>query len=323
MTPYNCYYIFMQKFKMKVDPRGSYAQLHRWHFVLKLSPSYELAHQYRQGKITKKSFLSAVAEPDLVLQTYDDLGYTWDLSFEKWHKRSPNNFKPKNVDAVVKTIINLPNGRDVNKSKLEQAMWTTIVERENRGFPPMLLLAITLDITTAKAMILVENKLVKLKKMYNESLEDLQNRNKPKYQVRKTKLRTASIRTSINTVSTKIAHPDWPLWKVGSLLEINKDAAKAIMENEEANAKIKASGKRLNKRDNLFDLKILMNTLTSRFIKYGFLLAENAARGRFPCVDPILNADGSKASTRYDFDEFHKIYAANMHRLGIDIPEDK
>ena len=311
-----------KKITPKVHPRSILGLVMKWHFILKLSPSYELAHLYRTGLLSAKEFFSKVAEPETVLNTYDDFGYTWNSDFGSWHKSVGKKlFRPLNASTEVKTIMHLRNGREVDRANFENAMWRVAFEREENGRPPRLILSVPLDISTKKALRGVEEKIVTYKKLHDQAISDLMIKNKPKYTPLTTKLRTSAINNSIKIVSLKITHPDWPLWKIGAKYKINPAVSSEILAKESEIKKIRSAGKRPNKRDNASAQKILINTLTSRFIRYGFLLAENAARGRFPSIDPILNSDGSKAPTKYDFLWMHEILVTNMKKLGHELPE--
>lgn len=308
--------------KRKIQPRSPLAHVMRWHFVLKLSPSYELAHRYRTGRTTKQEFFSQVAEPEAVLNTYDNFGYTWDQPFNEWEKqRGRILFAPQNASSQITTIAHLRNNENVDQQKFDFSLWSALNAREEQGKPPMLILSIPLDIPTAKALRGVKEKILMRKEVFKTTFEELREKNKPKYDIQVTKLRTSTINTSIRVVETKITHPDWPLWKVGVKFRLNEGATESIQKAEQEGERLKSQGKKLDKRNNAFELKVLMNTLTSRFIKYGYLLAENAARGRFPCIAPILNADGSKVAAKYDFMWMHEMLVANMKRLGQEIPD--
>lgn len=102
----------------------------------------------------------------------------------------------------------------------------------------------------------------------------------------------------------KIRNPDWSLWRVGTEVNLNEDAAIEIRKAEDKRVEIvKATGKRPKPEDNAYLEKMTMNTLVHRQIKYALLLGENAARGRFPSIDPIVDKDGKsiKLTMNYPF----------------------
>lgn len=82
---------------------------------------------------------------------------------------------------------------------------------------------------------------------------------------------------------------------------------------------MKITGKRPKPEDNAYLEKMTMNTLVHRQIKYALLLTENAARGRFPCIDPIVDRHGKEIKLKMDYlfvkaehemadEEFYKRY---------------
>lgn len=307
------------KKRIKIHPRSYAAWQFRWLAVLALSPSFHLAHDYRHGKITEKTFRREVVEADRVLQTYDDFGYVPEMNPFDWMNNKTNQrlFQTsKNTITDVSTLGLISRGDRGNFELLEQKLMRYMFDvRDRMNHPTTLLLAVPMHFSKTKILEMVGRKIDTYKNAHRKIRNPVEVE-KPRYQVIKNKLRVAAFKQARSVVMAKIENPNWPLWKVGMELNLNNLAVREI---EQFEAEYAASESRRGKIDSRYKptlAKRLLNTLTSRMINHMYWLAENAARGRFPLAEPILDANGKKIAAKYDFDDLHKRHLATQAELA-------
>ncbi len=100
----------------------------------------------------------------------------------------------------------------------------------------------------------------------------------PKYTFLKSRLRQSALAMGAQVLSYYQSSQDFPLWWIGNFHAISP--AHAITPADLA--KMGA--------DEIAHRKRILSIATSRVVKYALLVAENAARGRFPCSDPFPEA---------------------------------
>ena len=100
----------------------------------------------------------------------------------------------------------------------------------------------------------------------------------PKYTFLKSRLRQSALAMGERVLSYYQSSQDFPLWWIGNFHAISP--AHTITPADLA--KMDA--------DEIAHRKRILSIATSRVVKYALLVAENAARGRFPCSAPFPEA---------------------------------
>jgi hypothetical protein len=93
------------------------------------------------------------------------------------------------------------------------------------------------------------------------------------FQFERNKIRSLTLTTAMRVLRARAALPDKRLFVVGN-------RAKVSLSNV-------TEEKATRKDRSIADARRSMEILTSRWLHRGYLLAENAARGRFPSLEPL------------------------------------
>lgn len=274
-----------------------------------------MAHDYRQGLITKQEFESQVVRPDLVLQTYDDFGYVPEMNPYDWVNNKSNQrlYTWDVISPTVSKLAHLNQGDPGEDGKAFNRIYSYMDStRKHMAYPPTLLLAIPTNLSKSRILKQVAAELDRYTHMPKRTPKPIKLQ-KPKYPVLPNRLRLDAFKMARRVVWTKCFNPDWPLWKVGFHWYLNKLAVREILKMDIEHASIEGAGKSVTKQFKATDPKRVLNVLTSRMINRYYCIAENAARGKFPSTDPILDNDGHKITASYNFDDLNLRLKSNMH----------
>lgn len=301
--------------RQKLSPRSQPAWILKWLAALECSPSFHLAHDYRQGLITLEEFERQVVRADLVLQTYDDFGYVPEMNFIDWvnnkSKRSLYSWGVNSPRVTKLTHLNKGDPGETSRvfERVDDFMNKT---RKDMAYPPTLMMAIPTNLSKSKILKMVAQELDRYKELPKRAPKPVK-LVRPKYPVIPNRLRIEPFNMARRIVWTKCVQPDWPLWKVGLMWNLNKLAVNEILRMDDKQASIEDAGKSLAPKFNAADPKRILNVLASRMINRYYFIAENAARGKFPCTDPIIDDEGKKVKASYDFHDMNLRLRGNVH----------
>ena len=238
-----------------------------WFEYLKISPSYALARKKRVGLWTAADEAKVPADFDAVLKVYDDLGDIRSLSFKAWWLNTAIDFFGyRGAKPAVTRVSVLRHGTDrladkmiANTHSYVGGPWA------KQGEPTAVVLAIPIGLPKAQ----IAKQVAALLDKHSAEISALGS-SPPKYCLDRRKLDSTSLFKYLMCVWIKAKFPKAALWRIGVQAKVSStysgrlkpDAAlEAHQQIEDRNA-----------------LKIL----TSRAISRGLMIAENAARGRFP-----------------------------------------
>lgn len=273
-----------------------------WLDFLRISPGYELAKKVVIDGLDPNTANMKISDFDVMLKTFADFRDVWRVrpsSVYDWTEKSL--FKATLLSPQVRQIAAIASMQDDDRQKIHDTLDEYLDKlRPNSGMHGALILAIPPHLSKRDLLVQISN-LLNSYNHANKKHNEITPKPKAKYECQVSKLREAAIRQSFEAVILRAKNPDWPIWKIGIELDLHPTAAESIMKSEALLDKLPKGRKRLSKINNAADAKVLMNSLVSRCIKRAFLLAENAAKGKFPCVDPILDATGSKVDAHFDY----------------------
>ena len=243
-----------------------------WMEYLALSPSYELARRYRTNTFTTQDERRKPADFNQVLAVYDDLGDVQSIEFlEWWRDRGMPVFGYKGEKPRLRRIGVLQPERD----KLARQGLRKFIETswEQQGRPNSALVSIPLGLTRSQIMRQLRKQMDALPAELKEPAPG-----NAKYPLMGKRQRKDSLFRYIYVVWMRYEFPKEPLWRVG---------ARAYVSNSE-NARLDPGAE--IQRGEKVDERNVLAALTSRAYSRGIALAENAARGRFPCHTPCEHA---------------------------------
>lgn len=238
-----------------------------WMEYLAVSPSYELARRYRSGQLTDADKERLPADFEDVLAVYDDLGDVQRVTFlDWWSERGLTVFGYEGAKPRVKRIDTLRSNRHRRAAERVQSFieddWT------EQGQPNAMLVSIPVGLSKTQ----ITRQLGKLLERY-EAEQRVLPEPQSKYPLVGTRQRKDTLFRYLFVVWVRCAMPRQPLWRVGVRAKVSDTYSREL-----------DAGARIPRGEQVYDRSVLA-VLTSRAWSRGLALAENAARGRFPCYD--------------------------------------
>lgn len=238
-----------------------------WMEYLAVSPSYELARRYRSGQLTDADKERLPADFEDVLAVYDALGDVQRVTFlDWWSERGLTVFGYEGAKPRVKRIDTLRSNRHRRAAERVQSFieddWT------EQGQPNAMLVSIPVGLSKTQ----ITRQLGKLLARY-EAEQRVLPEPQSKYPLVGTRQRKDTLFRYLFVVWVRCAMPRQPLWRVGARAKVSDTYSREL----DASA-------RIPRGEQVYDRSVLA-VLTSRAWSRGLALAENAARGRFPCYD--------------------------------------
>lgn len=261
--------ISRNRYELQITADWRYAQFFNF---LQISPSYRLAHLIATAKVDRLS-VKLPQDFAIVEKTYEALGDVWEIGFWSWWiKRAQYQFGIS-VIPTVHAIATVNVGAEISKDAVEKAQAELeqylLADRLAEGKPASLIVAVPLHGDRRKILNQFSEMLDKFYKPTEHQ------RGIAHYQVNRNKIREQTLKNAMRVLRARAALPKKPLFVIG-----NKSKIAPAYETDE------------NKRLRNDEYRRLMEILTSRQLHRAYLYSEHAARGNFPCIDPLPNDDG-------------------------------
>lgn len=266
------------------DPRVSDFSRQGWHTkpsaaymlmfeFLRLSPSYELARVHRTTGLSKEQMKTLPTDFKQVLATYDRLGDVRTALFRQWWmKRGMSAFGNPYTKPIVHKIASLPPNQEVMLGDVSNELKQFLIEtRSDEGLTESLLVSIPIggnrsDVLKQINKLLDQNPPSKVKPPNSiNQLKLIGQRLHPKVLLKGMRL-----------LWIKAAYPKWENWRLGAYTNLSPSYAPELDYN---------GPKKTTTEVEQVD-RIIMGKITSRAVKRFEHMAENAARGKFPCDKP-------------------------------------
>ena len=274
----------------------------RFYEFLQLSPSYRLANLIAQGKLDRSECVLPT-DFELVEATYSAFGdVTRTIFWDWWLKTAQYQF---GVSATprAKSLLRVEMRKEVDddmiRSTHDQLDEFVLVDRPAQGNLATLVIAIPLQ-NDRKALLKDISRLID--EAYGKGAA--QSGIAPWHMI-KNKMREQTLIQARKVVLGRAARPKAKLFVIGNITNVSP----ANWSDE----KLKRDKVEANKREN-------MEILTSRHLHRAYILAENAARGRFPSLDP-LPSDRNRPN--FDFVELQNQFKAYMRYLESEVLKAK
>lgn len=221
---------------------------------LLLSPSYQAVTK-NQGKTVGE--INLPLDVNRVHDVFDDFGDIRRIGEARWWKsRGKELFGVKAPEPVVRVL-----GKLTATNNSQVTAWCGVDE---------LVVTLPLGLTRATALKRLAKQLMDVP--FAEAMpRDI----KPKYALYPSKLRKETLVSGVDAL--KMYHLNEPLWRIGNRLRVVP--AQCFDEQEAV----------LNPRD-YKENRIVLSIAARRLIRCAILVAENAARGRFPSNKPFPEA---------------------------------
>lgn len=238
--------------------------------ALVLSPSYRLAHEIASGAIRRPS-RGLPRDFALVEKTYKAFGPVHGRTFSEWWEDDGRFVFGVAIEPELEVFTSLrysehPTDDDVEAlfDRIDQYL---VIDRPSLGSLTTLVMAVPIH-PNKQALMQAFGQLISAAYGGKEQPQRV-----APHSLLKNKIREATVIKALRTARERLAHPDEPLWRIGNRARLSALRATPLKANAAD-------------RTVLADRRI-MAILTSREIQRAYRLTEHAARGRFPCLDPL------------------------------------
>ena len=244
---------------------------------LRLSPSYELARKFNQEGLTEEEKKNLPSDFDKVLKTYDLLGDVQKILFRFWWvERGLKVFGNPYKKPKVHLITDIKNGKEIAAKDIQEDINGYLQgSRIEEGLERTLLVALPVGLKRTEYKKQIERILA--------SLEDKSEKDThPKIRLHGQRLRAPVLFKGLRLLWFKAAKPKWTAWRLGAHSRFSDSYSKELDVT---------STRRLDRESTEIYDRLMMTKITTRALKKYEAIAENAARGKFPCEDPVEQAN--------------------------------
>ena len=244
-------------------------RLKLWATFLRLSPSYDVARRYAKGDIDLANARELVTDFDIVYEVYRNFGDVWAINEEMhWQRNSFNLFGVHLAELNLKVVHVMQAGQAINRRELDEAMHTfTEYTRAEMGNPLTALVSIPIDMNRIDLVRLFNGMIT----YFKENREDYFDEDipEPKYKMSGEKKHFKVLKDYITLVNFRAHQPRMQLWIVGEKLNVNFHYADKLRKGN------------LNRGEEV-EAKNTLTATVGRMQRQALLVAENAARGKYP-----------------------------------------
>jgi hypothetical protein len=246
-----------------------------WPEFLQLSPSYNFACRVAKGLATKDEFFAEVTDADLVWETRQDFGDVWSVGLPEWRNQNTMRLFGQSLsDLKLKVLHLMQSGEYAQKNDMADALDTYFGRtRPEMGNPLSVVISVPLD-ADRSVLLQTFSEMITYYKSRREDSEEAP-AEEPLYSLSGIKARYAVMQQTLNVAKARAYAPDLPLWEIGMNVGVNETYASEMRT------------KTYRKKEAVIPKNVLAAT-TGRFLKHALCLAENAARGKFPCYEQNL-----------------------------------
>lgn len=244
---------------------------------LRLSPSYELARIARTRKLSKLERSSVPKDFDQVLKTYDMVGDVNCVLFRQWWlSRGLHIFGNPFTKPKLREISFFPNGQETDVTLINEKIKSDLVDaRQSEGLSAALLISVPVGIKRSEIL-----KQFKSLIDHHRSF-DIGTTQQAKIKLMGKRFHSNAMFKGLRLLWFKAAKPNWELWRLGAKSGISASYSNVL----------DPKGPRKTSSSIEIDDRIILSKITFRALERFELIAENAARGRFPCAEPIDSLD--------------------------------
>jgi hypothetical protein len=240
---------------------------------LRVSPSYELARKARTTGLSKEEKTALPDDFEQVLKTYDLIGDVNCVLFRAWWLKSGLKvFGNPYSKPDVHEIAVMPAGSDMDTKKVLNSLQTDFTDkRRDEGLTASLLISLPLDLKTNEIL----RKVRRVLNAYKD--RDVGTPSPPKIKLMGKRFHANPMFKGLRLLWFRAAKPNWELWRLGAKAQLSDSYSKVL----------DPAAPRKPKDPIEMDDRITMSKITFRALHRFEHIAENAARGRFPCADSV------------------------------------
>ncbi|WP_203074828.1 hypothetical protein [Falsiroseomonas ponticola] len=258
--------ISLRDHDLSIDLDWRYPQLFEY---LQVSPSYRLAHRIAMGMLARDARPLPADFAD-VERTYAAFGSVYRCFFDDWWIRTAQFRFGASAKPRVHGLLKLTHGEQVDEGKVNE-VFTRLdqyltEERPSEGLPAAVLVAIPVS-HDRRRMLRAVAELIERELGPETAQEGV-----VEAKLLDNKIRERTVATAMRALLVRASSPKTPLYKVGNHLGLAPhywtDPERPRSDDQDVKRR-------------------LMEIVTARQLRRAYLLSEHAARGRFPCLDPL------------------------------------
>lgn len=255
---------------------------------LRFSPSYLLARKVNTTGLSQLDKKNLPKDFEQVLKTYDLLGDVHNTLFRYWWQRNGHDVFGVPYEKPSAQIISVIQGtKQSPKHHQDELMHFLANERQRNVKGSSIIVSIPVDRSPAQALKLVKQYLQEHEHLRDPDPTEIQ----PKLSLQGQRFNSNALMKGFGLLMFKAAFPKMEHWRLGVSAKLSDSYSPALNHRAPRQAKdaIEAGD------------RILMGKITYRALDKYQKIAENAARGNFPCSDPVTMApfDWQVLNTQY------------------------
>lgn len=279
-----------------IERQGWHVQEHYAHYFwfqyLRFSPSYLLARKARASGLSAQEKKNLPKDFSKVLATYDLLGDVHNTVFRLWWLRNGYEvFGVPQEQPTVKAIALVDSA--IKPKKKDLAIFEQYLQDAHKqGIEGKnLILSIPLNPSIKDSLAQVKAFLESNKPVKEAAPKKI----KPKLSLLGQRFNSNALMKGLGLLMFKAAFPQMEHWRLGVVSKLSDSYSPALnhMAPRAAKDAIEAGD------------RILMGKITYRSLDKYQKIAENAARGKFPCSDPVDMPE-------YDWKNLNTLYEKNI-----------
>lgn len=240
-----------------------------WFEYLAISPSYDLARRFRANKLNDQDLAKLPEDFDVVLSVYDNLGDVQRILFPNWWRKvGLRHFGFEGEPPRVRRVAFLPHSKAKTPDVTTRVKQFVTGSWANQGRQNSLIISVPVGLPKGRIIRQVNAILDKIPEERKTLIEP-----NALYPLLGKRHHKDTLFRYLRAIWLRSAMPSQSLWRVGARAKLS-DTYSPVLDHNGPRAR----------GDEEYD-RTMMAILTSRALLRGRMIAENAARGRFPLYE--------------------------------------
>jgi hypothetical protein len=291
---------------------GNFNQFQPLFTLLQVSPTYELARLYSLGE-RSKSFLNQLPKDfDVVLNLYKKFESVMDAEMHQWVTRKPRNyFDLEYLDAPLQTLGYIGVEEDSFSVDSLHRELTEFIEHRSKSKDEAIFQVVVFKGSIAIPTLIEHFKFHATKGRKLTASKEINDKHQDKAMLFKQRVHYEKILKGTQLLMEKVANPSLPYWRLGERVKFSPTFDKRINNSTLHPDEIK-------------EAQVEYGKIVYRAVKKFERMAENAARGKYPCDDKIKYEKFDYAVIQKRINAYHEWVRLNPTQWQVhpELPED-
>jgi hypothetical protein len=274
-----------------------------WYAFLRISPSYRYAAAVKHLKIQTKRIEAFYPDFDNVLLTHDKFDNVWQENPLDAFYENPYIFEGITNELMGVKVLSSISSKNIGQIEATTQKVATYLNSEWRmkGAEPQYIIAIPKGAKKNSIQGLIQKAIEDFEdEPVNETTGDEEALPvSAPLKLMKTKVRLDVLARCYELVLLQVWNPGITKLELARALGLSRKSVEVIDRGTELLKKTDRTEMEQYQIDDMPAHKQIINTVIWRYTRHAYLLAENAARGKFPCLDEIKTVDGKRSIPRF------------------------